>query len=171
MHYNLGEPPEFDQEPPSDEPARPTDPYGHLTWTIGNADDFHCFDVEMLDDGRIVLHSVVNSETGSFIQDARYEVVRPEYAEKLAREMLDAAWEWTYDPEPIDMRGSVRHSKHSDTSFMRAVREAVFRSQESKIQYQPDGVQRCHACHRRIGEGVLSHRTGGWLYHARHMPL
>jgi hypothetical protein len=40
----------------------------------------------------------------------------------------------------------------SGASFMRSVREA----QESYVQYQPTGMQRCHVCHRVIGLTFLA---------------
>jgi len=73
-----------------------TDPYGHITWSVGNGDDFHCFDFLDLGD-KIALHSVVNSETGSFIQDAQYGIHDKDVALDVAKEMVDDAISWLVD--------------------------------------------------------------------------
>lgn len=52
------------------DPKKITDPYGHLEFCIGSADDFWCFDYHTHKDNTITLHAVINSETGSFIMDA-----------------------------------------------------------------------------------------------------
>lgn len=56
----------------------PTDPYGNLDCCVGSGDDFYCYDYFLgALGGRtiFVIHSVINSETGSFIQDNDYIVV------------------------------------------------------------------------------------------------
>lgn len=58
-----------------------TSPYGHLEFAVGSGDDFYCFDYEVTDagpEGRfVILHAVINSESGGFIMDAPhgYEVL------------------------------------------------------------------------------------------------
>ena len=48
-----------------------TDPYGSLEYAVGSGDDFWCFDFHVDESRkRVRLHAVINSETGSFIQDA-----------------------------------------------------------------------------------------------------
>ena len=71
-----------------------TNPHGHLHFAIGAADDFYCFDFAVLDNGNYVLHSVINSETGSFIQDSTYAVVPAGLAESTALAMVDDACTW-----------------------------------------------------------------------------
>jgi hypothetical protein len=72
-----------------------TDPYGKLEWCIGNADDFWCFDYEINDDDTVTLHAVINSETGSFIQDAEPPITVPEKdTVAKAQELTDKALEW-----------------------------------------------------------------------------
>jgi len=96
-----------------DELVNLTSPYGHLTFAYGNEDDFHCFDWASIKtaDGRnfIVLHSVVNSETAAFIQDAEYELLSADTDEqkrvvlRTAFGILDCAADWMYDAGgPID---------------------------------------------------------------------
>lgn len=77
-----------------------TDPYGHLEYCIGSADDFWCFDYYRHDDGTVTLHAVINSETGSFIQDARPPVRVPiAEAVAMAQELVEAALAWCVDNE------------------------------------------------------------------------
>jgi hypothetical protein len=47
-----------------------TDPYGILEYCIGSADDFICFDYQTFPEhGTCILHAVLNSETGHFIEN------------------------------------------------------------------------------------------------------
>ena len=74
-----------------------TDPYGSLEFAIGSGDDFYCFDYYLHDNGDVTLHAVINSETGSFIQDAEPPVRVPaaqavDEAKRLTSEALD----WCY---------------------------------------------------------------------------
>jgi len=71
-----------------------TNPYGCLHWAIGNSDDFHCFDYNFLPDGRVILDATINSETGSFIQGAGYEICSKEDAPDVALGMVDNACSW-----------------------------------------------------------------------------
>lgn len=56
-----------------------TNPYGLLEFAVGNGDDFFCFDYNTIrvssTDGWLILHSVINSETGCFIMDDEYLVI------------------------------------------------------------------------------------------------
>jgi hypothetical protein len=55
-----------------------TDPYSILEFACGSADDFICFDygIAVLNKRPILaLHAVVNSETGSFIEDFGYAAI------------------------------------------------------------------------------------------------
>jgi len=73
-----------------------TDPYGSLSYCVGNEDDFWCFDYHIEND-YVLLHAVINSETGAFIQDAEKVVVYKSIAMEKALEMVDAAIEWCND--------------------------------------------------------------------------
>ena len=64
-----------------------TDPYGALYFCVGTADDFICFDYDS-DGERVRLHSVINSETGAFIQDFD----PPQLLATPRRQVL--RWEW-----------------------------------------------------------------------------
>lgn len=85
-----------------------TDPYGELEFVVGSEDDFVCFDyatfawrgVEY-----VALHSVLNSETGSFIENFDYHVlplmdpcgvVSPELV-RTAHAMVFSALGWCGD--------------------------------------------------------------------------
>lgn len=78
-----------------------TDPYGTRNFAVGNSEgDKECkgdwtvfFDFDELPDGRIVLHAVVNSESGGFIEDFDYKVVARINAADMAKDMVYAALE------------------------------------------------------------------------------
>jgi hypothetical protein len=72
-----------------------TTPYGSLEFAIGTGDDFYCFDYAMHPKGELViLHSVINSETGSFIQDGDYQVIPKSQAVSAALDMIEEALDW-----------------------------------------------------------------------------
>jgi len=78
-----------------------TSPYGILHFAVGNGEcDEECdgdfttfFDYAELPDGRIVLHSVHNTESGGYIGDGEYVVVPKEEAANYACCMVDGALE------------------------------------------------------------------------------
>ena len=61
-----------------------TSPYGSLCFGMGDGDNFYCFDAAEVrfdnGDHQIAVHSVVNSETGGFIQDVGYRILPPDQA-------------------------------------------------------------------------------------------
>lgn len=81
-----------------------TSPYGHLHFAVGSGDDFYCFDYATVNAGPrgefLVLHSTLNSETGSFIQDCGYRVMpcnttaERKAGAKHALLMVDVALDW-----------------------------------------------------------------------------
>lgn len=83
-----------------------TDPYGHLTFAIGNEDDFWCFDYARDEErGMVRIHAVINSETGSFIMNAEEPVELPEdEAVEYAKGLVDQALDWCADggDDPIE---------------------------------------------------------------------
>jgi len=76
-----------------------TSPYGHLHFAVGNSEgDEECdgdfttfFDYAVLPDGRYILHSVENTESGGYIGDGVYNVVNACMAVEYAREMVNDA--------------------------------------------------------------------------------
>ncbi len=104
---------------------RKTDPYGYLTFVIGNADDFHCFDYEVAEDGENMrLHAVVNSETASFIQDAQVTECAFDAAVSVAQGMVDDAMTWlaeSGDPIEHDVEGWNQDPQY----FVRCVQATV----------------------------------------------
>ncbi len=76
-----------------------TTPYGILAYAVGNSEgDEECdgdwtmlFDFAELPDGRIVLHSVANTESGGYIGDGEYCVCSREEAEAEAQRFVDEA--------------------------------------------------------------------------------
>ena len=101
-----------------------TDPYGHLTFAIGTDDDFWCFDYAISDDRTMVrLHAVINSETGSFIQDAESPATVP-VAEALsyAQYLVDQACDWCGENElDHDSEGWNQNTDH----FVDALRKDI----------------------------------------------
>ena len=104
-----------------------TDPYGSLEFAIGSGDDFYCFDYYLHDNGDVTLHAVINSETGSFIQDAEPPVRVPaaqavDEAKRLTSEALD----WCYLNCGDDFIEHDTEGWNQDPSyFWRAVEAAV----------------------------------------------
>lgn len=129
-----------------------TSPYGFLEFAVGSSDDFWCFDYNIIeslkDPGKffVILHAVVNSETGGFIDGAGYEVIPIEEYVYQASSMVDGAIEWCYE-------NRVRHSKKGWNQgpyfFGRAVDLAVLRkrgidvSKFSERQRRFGGVRIC----------------------------
>jgi hypothetical protein len=74
-----------------------TTPYGLLHFAVGGSDedsDFETFfDYAELPDGRMILHSVINSESGCFISDGDYTIVNKDEATDIAMGMVDQALE------------------------------------------------------------------------------
>lgn len=78
-----------------------TSPYGVLHYAVGNSEgderfdgDFATFfDFHDLPDGRIVLHAVVNTDSGGYIGDAAYLVVPKDTAHMVATDMVFNALE------------------------------------------------------------------------------
>lgn len=108
---------------------RDTDPYGYMAWTIGSDEgDFWCFDFVVSEDGKMVkLHAVINSETGSFIQDAEEPVEVPIYrACEEAKRLEDAALDWcgengvSIDLEPDSVSGDQTTHDFSDAVRLEA---------------------------------------------------
>lgn len=80
--------------------APTTDPYGELEFAIGNADDFWCFDYAIIRGESVTLHAVINSETGSFIQDAEPPITVPlDRAVEEAKRLTAAALDWCAENE------------------------------------------------------------------------
>lgn len=77
------------------------DPYGCLEFVIGSGDDFVCFDYSVDTSARTVrFASVVNSETGHFIQNFEDECTVP-FAEAVAeaQRLVNAALDWCGENE------------------------------------------------------------------------
>jgi len=72
-----------------------TDPYGNLYYVIGNEEDFVCLDYWVdCENDLVVLHAVVNSETGGFIQRFAYEITTCKNALDVAQGVIDHAFDW-----------------------------------------------------------------------------
>ncbi len=136
----------FDLSENKKEARQLTSPYGALEYAIGSGDDFHCFDFALLtsvetdkdmepcceayrqasEQGptHIALHSVLNSETGHFIQDADYILIPINIDEAIqsAYLMVDSAIDWLGNNE-------VRHTRAGWNQdyfyFIRSVARAV----------------------------------------------
>jgi hypothetical protein len=102
-----------------------TDPYGALEYAVGSSDDFVCFDFHQHENGDFTLHSVVNSETGGFIQDLEHPYrVTEDRAVSEALGLIDQGLAWGYN-------NGVRHSKRGWNQdpyfFAREVAAAIAR--------------------------------------------
>lgn len=83
------------------------DPYGHLNWCIGSEDDFWCFDYVADHKAKLMwIRATINSETGSFIQDAHTDWRKPiafENAPDYAMSLSDDACQWLAEGgDPIE---------------------------------------------------------------------
>lgn len=121
-----------------------TDPYKDITWSVGNGDDFHCFDYLILPGGYLAVHSVINSETASFIQDGTYEICLLAEWERAVENLIDIAFSWAYDNGVFaerekdgedDEEGTPAEqeaeSQASVQKFREAVKQAVQRALEA----------------------------------------
>lgn len=96
-----------------------TSPYGCLTFAVGvdldeeeygDEQNFVCFDwapyPEPNDNGLIILHAVLNCDTGSFIEKFAYRIVPFNVAVQEAMEITEAAIDWCQsEGEDIDIEG------------------------------------------------------------------
>lgn len=107
-----------------------TDPYGLLELCIGDGDDFWCFDFGK-DGDNIVIHAVINSETGGFIENAEpIATVPADKAVDYAKNLTELALDWCAEND-------VKHDVEGwsqDCSFF-------WRSVEGLVNGNPD-VQR-----------------------------
>jgi len=101
-----------------------TSPYGALYFAIGTADDFVCMDYAELPDGRIVLHTIVNSETGSFIDQFNYSVVARDQAFYVAQQITNDALQWHFTDD-CPKRLHITGWNQDPTYFMRCVKAYV----------------------------------------------
>ncbi len=99
-----------------DEEGKGTDPYHHLSYSIGwdvntleggGEDYLICFDYVVLE-RHVAFHSVVNTDSGGFIDTVLYEVVKHENAIEYAKDIVygladvvfeNYPWDETLDPE------------------------------------------------------------------------
>jgi hypothetical protein len=111
-----------------------TSPYGFLNFAIGNGDDFLCMDYTVIDvdDGQyIILDTVLNSETGSFIQGGGYEVLpvntlaEKREAIRTTYGMMDGGFE--------DVRHSVKGWNQDVWYWSRCVARALFPDEMEKF--------------------------------------
>jgi hypothetical protein len=70
----------------------------------------------------VALHSTINSETGSFIQDGAYEIVRDEDAAATAQGFCDQAWEWCFNN---GIRYNRRNCERDQRRFLQYVQQLV----------------------------------------------
>jgi hypothetical protein len=146
-----------------------TNPYGALHWGLGNGDDFHCFDYNGLDDGRIILHAACNSETGSFIMGAGYEVVAADEAIDIAMGMTDMAVEWLYDGGGEYVEHDADGWNQDEWYFYRCICIAVARQKDKLVCFSDrekrfGGTKINEFCNLR---GIPEHPQS-WLEKSRH---
>jgi hypothetical protein len=90
-----------------------TYPYGSLSYAVGSQDDFICFGFNLIEGfsrngaraGQwLVMHSVINSETGGFIQDEGYQVIAMFDYDRDELGVVSRALDWCAE-------NGVKHSK------------------------------------------------------------
>jgi len=110
-----------------------TNPYGFLEYAVGSGDDFHCFDYHIINAGVkglfIILDSVLNSETGSFIQGDGYWILPINTTEERKRavatalSIVDGACDWAAENE---VRVTKRGWNQDYMYFVRSVAQSLF---------------------------------------------
>lgn len=118
-------------------PNLKTDPYGILEYAIGSDDDFTCFDFHVDHEARTVtLHAVINSETGSFIQDAETPCTVP-FADAVstAQRLVDDAIAWLYDSGDVIEHDTLGWNQ-DEQYFVRAVECAIDCDKDHTIRLQ-----------------------------------
>lgn len=100
-----------------------TAPCGKLRWCIGSDDDFYCFDFHVYEDKTVTLQSVINSETGLFIQDAQNPARIPlDEAVSAAKDLVSLAMKWCIE-------NGVNHDctgwNNTTSGFWKAVQKAI----------------------------------------------
>lgn len=104
-----------------------TSPYGHLEYAVGTGDDFYCFDYAIVKSMHqapatfLILHSVINSETGSFIQDSEYRLIHEIDYDYQAIPMIDQALNWLTDDPDTPLRHSKKGWNQDPWYFARCV--------------------------------------------------
>jgi len=102
--------------------AAGVDPYRDLVYDVGDKDDFICFGYGMVG-SRFVFQSVVNSETGHFIEEFDYTAyVDKDDAAGVAIRLVNHAHEWCADNDvEVDHEGW----GYSAAKFIEDVKAAV----------------------------------------------
>jgi hypothetical protein len=122
-----------------------TDPYGALEYAVGSGDDFVCFDYHVDEDrGAVLLHAVLNSETGHFIQDFEAPEWYP-FAEAptVALRLTEAALDWCADN---DVRHTRKGWNQDAYYFVRCVVAAIARAQGAPYTRVPRTSKRQPLC-------------------------
>ncbi|QLE46494.1 hypothetical protein FD723_40495 (plasmid) [Nostoc sp. C052] len=104
-------------ENPTDEVAT-TDPYGKLEWSIGDDNDFICFDCTSLPCRQVAIHAVTNCETASFIEDFDYLIVSGDQAIAVAQDLIAQATNWC-------LENDVNFSSNEAHSFVEYVQQVT----------------------------------------------
>lgn len=127
--------PRENQDCPSSDENREfllTDPYHHISWSVGNSDDFVCFDYAFFCDFRYcAIDSTVNSETGGFIQTFQYEIVPAEDAVRVMRDIADSAFDWCGENE---VRFNRRESERSVQRLLKEMQERLDSSTQEQAK-------------------------------------
>ena len=129
-----------------------TDPYGILEYAVGSGDDFVCFDYYIHPNGMVRLHAVVNSETGSFIENMQEPfTVGKRYAINESAKLVASALDWC-------SINNVRHDKrgwNQDPYYF--VRELGHRLKDAR--YKNHTIRQ-----QRFGRGEARNSILGWIY-------
>lgn len=148
----------YDNDPEDEPEVLETDPYGILEYCIGDGDDFWCFDYAVSGDGQTVrLHAVVNSETGSFIQNAVDPVEVPlSEAIQVATSLTDGAIEWL-----VESGGDIQHHTNGNNQdpyyFLRTITAVVNGTPVHEVPrkdftHWPEPATHCSTCDKLLNQ-------------------
>ena len=108
-----------------------TDPYNDIAWSVGNSEDFVCFDYLVLE-AHIILHSTVNSETACCLDRFEYHVVSHIDAVDVAQTMVDNAIQWAVENE-IEMDSEDWRENKKAYTFCVAIENELSRLKDPEL--------------------------------------
>ena len=99
-----------------------TSPYGALEYGVGDEDYCIVFDYGVLPNNMMALHSIVNCESGGFIQNCDYKIVPFDEAVDTAQWMLDIAMDTLFEN---DIENDVEGWNNTGEKFVEDVKRCI----------------------------------------------
>jgi hypothetical protein len=133
--------------------AKQLDPYGSLNFVVGSSDDFVCLDYAIVGEHgprgifgmAIVIKAVLNSETGSFIQDFGYwDSGFDDSPYVAARNAVNAALDWCAE-------NNVKHNKTGWNQDPHYLTRVIFKKYDDLIMCDGPAVPRLTQRQLRFG--------------------